>query len=654
MSEHGENGGQESALTIPKPAMNPPARNRNTTFTRYSWQNLAFALIYFGAARLGLLMAFGHRNVSPVWPPSGVALAGLLLLGPRFWPGVTLGAFLANFTTGLPLLTACGIGVGNTLEAALGAYLLRRYARFDTSLGRLQDVLALLFLAASGSTAVAATVGVISLEFGGSIRWAEVAPAWWTWWLGDGMGVLVVTPVLLTWAVPAPPFVRKRAWSAGRTAEIAALAVLLPAACRYLFTTGRDYPYAIFPFVIWAAVRFGQRGVTTANLAISAMAVWGTLHGLGPFVKETAEQSLIFLQTFMGIVSITGLVLAAVITERRQAEEALRESEQRFKLALENSATTVYSQDRDLRYSWIYDGKHRFPPEVVIGNTDAGLASGEEAERLAEIKRRVLATGMGERHEVQATTQGITNIYDLVVEPRRDETGAIIGISGTATDITEIKRYQAHIEALNARLQRAMLETHHRVKNNLQVVASMIDLQVMQDRDTLSMEEIKRLAAHVRTLALVHDLLTKEAKENGQAHSVAAREILERLLSLLQQTAFGREIRMRLEDTPLSIREATSLALITNEIINNALKHGHGSVDVLFTVREGRATLAVCDDGPGFPEGVTPSGTDTTGLALIESLSRLDLKGTTYYTNRPEGGARCEVTFPLSPATPQE
>src|SRR5690242_4333848 len=119
--------------------MHRPTRFLNVPYVAYGLQILAFALVYFASARLGLLMAFGHRNVSPVWLASGVALAGLLLLVPRFWPGVTLGAFLANFTTGLPLLTACGIGAGNTLEAVLGVYLLRRFARFQNSLGRLQD-----------------------------------------------------------------------------------------------------------------------------------------------------------------------------------------------------------------------------------------------------------------------------------------------------------------------------------------------------------------------------------------------------------------------------------------------------------------------------------------------------------------------------------
>ncbi|HZT42964.1 MAG TPA: MASE1 domain-containing protein [Chthonomonadaceae bacterium] len=635
--------------------MHRPTRSLNFTYASYWLQTLAFALVYFGSARLGLLMAFGHRNVSPVWLASGVALAGLLLLGPRFWPGVTLGAFLANFTTGLPLLTACGIGVGNTLEAVLGAYLLRRFARFQNSLGRLQDVLALLFLAAIGSTVAAATIGVVSLEIGGVLRWSDAAPAWWTWWLGDGMGILIVTPLLLTWATPQP-FLQKRAWGPGRIAEAATLAVLLPLACCFIFTSGRDYPYAIFPLAIWAAVRFGQRGVATANLAISILAVWGTLQGLGPFIKATPEQSLNYLQTFLGIVSAAGLLLAAVITERRQVEEALGESERRFMLALENSATTVYSQDRDLRYTWIFDGKHRFPPETILGKTDADLAPTEDAAPLAEIKRRVLTTGVGERQEVRATTRGITSFYDLVAEPMRDETGAIVGISGTATDITEIKRYQAHIEALNEQLRRAMLETHHRVKNNLQIIASMIDMQLMQDTETLPVKEIERLASHVRTLAIVHELLTHEAKESGQAHAVAAREILEKLLSLLQQTAPEREIRACLEDTLLPIREATSLALVTNEIVHNAIKHGRGPVEVHFTVRDDAATLAVSDDGPGFPDGLTPSSTDTTGLALVESLSRWDLRGATRYTNRPEGGARCEVIFsvssPSAPAPP--
>src|SRR3954469_1250315 len=178
---------------------------------------VATAAIYFGAAKLGLSMAVRAEQVSAVWPPTGIALAAILIFGHRNWPGIWLGAFMANATANEPIGTACGIALGNTLEAVIGASLLR-WAGFDKSLERLKDVLSLVVLATCVSTAISATIGVISLALGGVHPWSNFASLWIVWWLGDAMGNLVVAPVLLTFAT------RKSFWSLRRSTEAVALA----------------------------------------------------------------------------------------------------------------------------------------------------------------------------------------------------------------------------------------------------------------------------------------------------------------------------------------------------------------------------------------------------------------------------------------------
>ena len=282
--------------------------------------------IYFTAAKLGLSLATLHENVTLVWPPTGIALAALLRLGYRAWPGVALGAFLANASTDVSLATAGGIAVGNTLEAVSGAYLLHRVARLRPSLDRLQDVLGLVGIAAGLSTTVSATIGVTSLCLGGSAPWAAYGSLWWQWWLGDAMGALVVAPVLLTWRTPPllsrPP---------QRLLEAGALFGALVAVTQIVFggwftAEPANWPLAFtaFPLVIWAALRFGPPGAATASLAVSAFATWGTVRRVGPFLGKTPTESLLVLQIFMSAVAVTALVLAAVITQRRRAEEAAR------------------------------------------------------------------------------------------------------------------------------------------------------------------------------------------------------------------------------------------------------------------------------------------------------------------------------------------
>jgi PAS domain S-box-containing protein len=313
-------------------------------YARRFTEILICATLYFGAARLGLLMAFAHKNVSPVWPPTGIALAALLIFGSRFWPGVALGAFLANFSTGLPFGTACAIGAGNTFEALLGAHLLRRIAGFRNSLDRLQDVLGLITLAVVLSTTVAATIGVVSLGLSGIIRWAEFGSAWWTWWLGDAMGALVVAPALLTWSAYCDGASRRRGDGARRRAQLfrpaslsprlpvsleaGVLIVSLVTASSFAFKDRETLPYVIFPFMIWTVLRFGQPGTAAANLVVSGIAIWNTVRGFGPFATGSAEQSLLALQTYRGMVSATALLLAAAVTERKRTEEELRESEE--------------------------------------------------------------------------------------------------------------------------------------------------------------------------------------------------------------------------------------------------------------------------------------------------------------------------------------
>lgn len=206
------------------------------------------------------------------------------------------------------------------------------------------------------------------------------------------------------------------------------------------------------------------------------------------------------------------------------------------------------------------------------------------------------------------------------------------------------ERQQAHIEQLNARLQRAMTETHHRVKNNLQIVAGMLDISLLDHRGSVPAAEVKRLGTHVRVLAAVHDLLTQQAKRDGQAERVSAVEMIGSLLPLLQRTAVTGRIRSRIDELPLSARQGTALALILNELVNNALKYGRGEVSVTLDVGDLEARLCVMDNGPGFPVGFDPVHAGNTGLELVEHLTRWDLGGeTSYVTQEGGGGAACIV-----------
>jgi PAS domain S-box-containing protein len=224
---------------------------------------------------------------------------------------------------------------------------------------------------------------------------------------------------------------------------------------------------------------------------------------------------------------------------------------------------------------------------------------------------------------------------------------------GICIDITESKQveeereaHRAEIEILNQRLRRAMAETHHRVKNNLQVVSALVDIQSMIHDTDVPTSELVRIGQHVRSLAAIHDLLTHDAKSNSTSDSILTKAVMDKLAPLLRSVVGERSIRFEVEDMALAQKQGTSLAVLVNELVSNAVKHGSGEIEVSIAVVEDRARLAVSDEGPGFSSEFDPVVARNTGLELIESVGRHDLLGTITYENRPEGGARVVVDFP--------
>jgi signal transduction histidine kinase/integral membrane sensor domain MASE1 len=311
---------------------------------------LATTVGYVVGAKLGLSFAVVAEQVTAVWPPTGIALAAVLLVGPRLGPAVWLGAFLANATANEPLLTAAGIATGNTLEALVAAWLLQRVVGFGRSVDRLRDALGLVVLGALVSSAVSATIGVTSLVLGGVQPWAAFGRIWHVWWLGDAMGALVVAPLILTWAAGS-----QARWPVRRLVEAAGLLGALTGVSALVFAGGAgrltsDHPleYTIFPFLIWAALRFGQLGTATVTALASAIAIWGTARGVGPFVTGDPNASLILLQVFLGVMAISGLVLAAAINERDVAERR-RTADYAVTHALAESGSLAEAAARILR-----------------------------------------------------------------------------------------------------------------------------------------------------------------------------------------------------------------------------------------------------------------------------------------------------------------
>jgi signal transduction histidine kinase/ActR/RegA family two-component response regulator len=282
--------------------------------------------VYFIAGKFGLMLASLHASASPVWPPAGIALAALLVLGYRAWPAIFVGAFLVNVTTAGNVATSLAIASGNTLEAVCGAWLVNRFAGGTTVFDRPQGVFKFA-LAAVISTIISPAFGVTSLALAGFADWANYGAIWLTWWLGDTTGDLLIAPLIILWSIAS-----KRRWNRREAVEVGILLLLLFVLSEAVFggwltISARNYPIAFIcgPIVIWTAFRFAQRETATGIFILSAIAIWGTLHSFGPFVGETENQSLLTLQSWTAVLTITAMALSAGMAERRRAEEALQQ-----------------------------------------------------------------------------------------------------------------------------------------------------------------------------------------------------------------------------------------------------------------------------------------------------------------------------------------
>src|SRR6059036_2148879 len=282
--------------------------------------------VYFIAGKFGLMLASLHASASPVWPAAGIALGALLVLGYRVWPAIFVGAFLVNVTTAGNVATSLAVASGNTLEALCGAWLVNRFAGGTTVFDRPQGVF-IFALAAVFSTIIGPAFGVTSLALAGFADWTNYGAIWLTWWLGDTTGDLLIAPLIILWSIAS-----KRRWNRREAVEAGILLLLLFVLSEVVFggwltISARNYPIAFIsgPIVIWMAFRFTQRETATGIFILSAVAIWGTMHGFGPFVRETENQSLLALQSWVAVLTITAMALSAGMAERQRAEEALQQ-----------------------------------------------------------------------------------------------------------------------------------------------------------------------------------------------------------------------------------------------------------------------------------------------------------------------------------------
>ena len=416
---------------------------------------LGLVAVYVVMARLGLLLALPpEKKATAVWVPSGIALAALLLGGRRLWPGIWLGAFLANlwdffdpaneFTLAAHVAVSAGIATGSTVQALAGSLLLRRWVGTGSSFERTSNAFAFAG-AAMGMCLIAATFGVASLYLGGFAPAKALAFIWWTWWLGDMTGVLTAGSLILAWS-RLPTF----AWEPRRLVEASFLLVLLGLLGVGVFGLGpfdlhvpTPLAYLTIPVLVWATFRFGLHGATTAIFLISGIAVWGTSQGDGPFAQPTVQASLLLLQVFMGVIAVTALVMAAMLDERRGAEAKVHLWEH---IAAHAGWPVVIIDPQDSALHLVnraFADMHGYTVDELIGSSLADLCAPESRSELPAHRRAIHEKGDHVYESIHLRKDGTRFPCLCHGTAFKDEQGQVRFRAGTFQDLTQFKHAEA-------------------------------------------------------------------------------------------------------------------------------------------------------------------------------------------------------------------
>jgi PAS domain S-box-containing protein len=425
---------------------------------------------YFLAGKLGqATTAIRSGNIGPVWPAFGVALAAVLLYGYRVWPGIFIGVFLVDFLSPVPVVAALGQASGATLAAIAGAFFLRHIADFESSFSRLRDALGMIVLGAFGSALITATIGVSVLYATHVEGYSGLGPAWLIYWLGDATGGLLVTPLVLTFVSLLK--IRR----GGRLAEFITLLLLLTLTSVAIFTDHALVPvklhvmaFAVLPFVIWAAIRFGMSGASLATLLVAIIATVETGLGYGPFAHNTAFTNAVLLDVFFAVLSVSGMILAASIAEREHAqdererlvrEQAAMETRLRFATIVESSEDAIFGTDfNGVVTDWNRGAEklYGYSAREMIGQSIFILIPPDRSSSCAEVMKKVQeGRSVGHYETVRRKKDGTSLEVSLTASPVFTPDGKVVGIAAIDRDITERKLQETILRNSEERLRLA-------------------------------------------------------------------------------------------------------------------------------------------------------------------------------------------------------
>jgi PAS domain S-box-containing protein len=635
------------------------------------------AVVYYQVARTGLSLAFVHPSATAVWPPTGIALAMLVLCGRWLWPAIFAGALAINLTLSNPA-TALGIAAGNTLEAVAGAYLVGRFAGGATAFEKPERVLSFAVLAGLVSTMIAAGVGVTSLCLGGDAPWSRWGTIALTWWMGDAGGALVVTPALVLWS--QRPSLRP---DRGRALEAALLLVAVIVVGGAVFhgmlpMAEARYPleFLCLPLLVWAAFRFGPRETATLTLVLSGIAVLGTLRGFGPFSREGPAVALLLLQACLGTISVMSLALSAAVLQQRREHEAVLDAQERVRAlerqraaqemlarSLENFPAMIWRCDPEgncdyVNKPWLAFTGRRIEQERGDGWLEAVHPADQEGSAAAWQQ----AFGARQPFERQYRLRRHDGEYRWVEDhalPITGADGSFAGYIGGCFDVTERKQ---HEEAKS----RFIANAAHELRTPVTAIVALSDLlgTFRGDLTEAQFTEHCRLLEEqgIRLRRLISSLLDLSRIEQGmgglERQLVGVASVARRALEAAPPPN-GASVRLAVPEELLVVADGLRLEQVLVNLLTNAWRYGGPAVTLEARAYARDVLVVVGDDGEGvaaellphlfepFARGPGARTSDGCGLGLAITRGIVQaLGGAVWYEPAWPRGSRFVVRLP--------